>query len=265
MSVMRLLTEYQPAEIYNLAAQSSVSLSFASPVSTLAYNTNSVINLLECIRILNPDVRMYQASSSEMFGNAKRLPVDENSRFDPINPYATSKAAAHWTVRNYREAYGLFCCSGILFNHESFLRSPRFFTKQIIHNALEIAEGRKDKLLVGNIDVRRDFGCAKRYVEAMWLMMQQDSPDDYVVCSGKSISLRDAVCEILDCLDIPQSVIQLDPERYRPSETRDIYGDSSKAREKLGWHYDKPFAMVLREMVEEEKKQRAAGKMQIQS
>jgi len=255
MSAMSLILKHKPAEFYNLAAQSSVSLSFEEPASTLSYNIRSVVNILESIRILDPTIRLYQASSSEMFGNAAKLPVNESSPFDPINPYATSKAAAHWTVRNYREAFDLYCCSGILFNHESFLRSPRFFTKQIIQNAIEISEGRKDKLLVGNIDVRRDFGCAKRYVEAMWLMLQQETADDFVVCSGKSVSLREVVETILACFNIPNDVIEVDPQLYRPSETRDIFGDSEKARTTLNWHYDKPFADVVREIVSEERSQ----------
>lgn len=252
MSAMSLLLKHKPTEIYNLAAQSSVSLSFDEPASTLSYNIRSVVNILESIRILDPSIKLYQASTSEMFGNAAQLPVNESTPFDPINPYATSKAAAHWTVRNYREAYDLYCCSGILFNHESFLRSPRFFTKQIIQNAIDIAAGRKDKLLVGNIDVRRDFGCAKEYVVAMWLMLQQEKADDFVVCSGKSVSLREVTETILDCLEIPHDVIQVDPKLYRPSETRDIYGDNKKARTQLNWHYDKPFSEVIREIVTEE-------------
>lgn len=259
MSAMRLLIEHKPSEVYNLAAQSSVSLSFAEPATTLSYNTQSVANLLECIRILDPQIRLYQASSSEMYGNAQSLPVHELSRFDPINPYATSKSAAHWTVRNYREAYDLFCCSGILFNHESFLRSPRFFTKQIIGNAFDILNGRKKKLLVGNIDVRRDFGCAKRYVETMWLMLQQEKADDYVICSGKSMSLREVVESVVSCLGLPLSVIQADRALYRPSETTDIYGDNSKAKQDLGWEYDRSFSDVIEEMVEEERAFRDAA------
>ncbi len=252
MSAMSLMIEHKPDEIYNLAAQSSVSLSFAEPASTLSYNTRSVVNLLECMRILDQDIRLYQASTSEMYGNSRNLPVDESSPFDPINPYATSKAAAHWTVRNYREAYDLFCCSGILFNHESFLRSRRFFTKQIIGNAFDIKNGKQEKLFVGNIDIRRDFGCARRYVETMYLMLQQDKADDFVVCSGESVSLREVVESILDCVGLPHDVIEVDPRLYRPSETRDIYGNNQKAQTQLDWHYDTPFREVIQEIVEEE-------------
>ena len=168
--VIKLISKYQPDEIYNLAAQSSVSLSFLQPIGTFQFNTISVFNILEAIKMVNGKIKYYQASSSEMYGKVKNLPITEATVLHPLSPYAISKAAAYWTCTHYRESYGIFIGNGILFNHESYLRSPNFFVKKVISDSLKIIRGELDELLVGNIDVKRDFGYAPRYVEAMYLM-----------------------------------------------------------------------------------------------
>ncbi len=191
--VITIIKEVKPDEIYNLAAQSSVSLSFQQPIGTISFNTISVLNLLEAIKLIKPDIKFYQASSSEIFGTSNDLPLTEGSKIHPVSPYAISKVSAYWITRNYREAYNLFACSGFLFNHESFLRSENFFVKKVIKQSVAISGGKAEALQVGDIDIKRDFGWAPDYVEAMHLILAYHQPDDFIICSGKSVSLRSVI------------------------------------------------------------------------
>lgn len=252
--VLKLIDSYLPDEIYNLAAQSSVSLSFKQPIGTFHFNTISVFNLLEAIKMVNPKIRFYQASSSEMYGKVATLPITENTVFHPLSPYAISKASAHWSCIHYRESYGLFIACGILFNHESVLRNTNFFIKKVIKDSLSIKAGKLDMLQVGNIDIKRDFGFAPKYVEAMYLMLQQNSPSDYTVCSGKSITLRSIIEYVFEKLEIPPHRFEVSEKLYRPSDIQDIYGDPAKARKELGWNYDLDFFDVIDGLIEEELK-----------
>lgn len=251
-SVTKIINRYQPDEIYNLAAQSSVGMSFAQPVATIHFNTVSVLNLLEAVRDMDKQVRFYHASSSEMFGRVEGLPVTENTIFHPISPYAVSKVSAHLIARNYREAYSMHISCGILFNHESHLRSSNFFIKKVIQESVKIYYGKCERLQVGHIDLKRDFGYAPRYVEAMWLMLQQDSPDDYLICSGVSVSLRAIIHHVFGRLGIDKNRLVEDEALVRPLDIDDLYGDNTKARIKLGWKYDLNFFKVLDMLIEEE-------------
>jgi GDPmannose 4,6-dehydratase len=250
--VLRILREYQPTELYNLAAQSSVGLSFQQPTSTIQYNVNSVLNLLEAIRITDTSIKFYQASSSEMFGKVPNLPINPETPMHPLSPYAISKATGFWTVVNFRESFNLFACNGILFNHESVLRPRNFFLKKVILDSFKLKNGTISSLSVGNLDVRRDFGFAPRYVEAMWLMLQQEQPRDFVICSGKSVLLRDIVQYIFSKLDLDPGRIKVDKNLYRPVDIYDIYGNNEPARTQLGWTYDLPFERVLDMIIDEE-------------
>lgn len=249
--VMSIIKEYNPNEIYNLAAQSSVSLSFRQPIGTIQFNILSVLNLLEAIRMLNPECRFYQASSSEVFGEAK-LPIKETSGINPISPYSISKASAHWITKNYRDSYGLFSCSGFLFNHESYLRSDNFFIKKVILQAIRIKNGEAETLEVGNIDIKRDFGWAPKYVEAMYLMLQQPHADDYLICSNHSVSLRSIIEYVFNYLNISLDRLVINEKYFRPTEIIDIYGDNTKAKAKLGWEYEMSFYDVLTILINEE-------------
>lgn len=240
-------------EIYNLAAQSSVATSFSSPYSTLSFNINSVLNIVEVIYSSAQHVKLYQASSSDMFGQIPHLPITEDMAFHPLSPYAVSKAAAHWIAKNYRESYGLFISCGILFNHESPLRGNNFFVKKVISQAVDIYYGIRDHIKVGNLDVKRDFGYSPRYVEAMYLMLQQSTPSDYLICSGKSISLREIINYVFHKLQLSNSLIREDSRLYRPLDIPNIYGSNKKAKQELGWKYDIDFKDVLDLMIEEEK------------
>lgn len=250
-SINRIITKYRPEEFYNLAAQSSVAASFNQPIGTIQFNVISVLNILEAIKSINPKIKFYQASTSEMYGNVSQLPITEHTILNPVSPYAISKASAHWIVKNYRESYGMYACSGILFNHESYLRDDLFFVKKVIIAAINIKKGLLDKLKVGNIDIRRDFGSSKSYVEAMYSMLHQKKPDDYIISSGKSILLKDIIEFVFSYLDIPVDKFEVDMTLYRPTEIPDIYGDSSKARKELGWSYERDFRDVLKEIIEE--------------
>jgi GDPmannose 4,6-dehydratase len=243
--IISLFKKYKPDEVYNLAAQSSVGQSFVQPIGTIQFNVISVLNLLEAIKISDYPTRFYQASSSEMYGKVDQLPVKENTPMHPLSPYAVSKASGHWITTNYRESYNLFTCCGILFNHESFLRKPSFFVKKVIAGAIQIKQGKEAKLYLGNIDLKRDFGYAPKYVEAMWLMMQQSTPSDYLICSGQSISLRHIVEYTFDCLEISMDCVEVSPSLLRPTEIEDIYGDNTKAKNELGWEYSYSFQQVL--------------------
>jgi GDPmannose 4,6-dehydratase len=251
-SIINLINEFKPCEIYNLAAQSSVGLSFKQPIGTINFNIISVLNLLEAIRIINSDIRFYQASSSEMYGKVNNLPVKIDTPMHPLSPYAISKASAYWTVVNYRESYGLYACNGVLFNHESFLRTTSFFVKKVVSESVKNKDNPHWKLTVGNIDIKRDFGYSPNYVEAMWLMLQAEIADDYIICSGKSITLRSIIEYLFNKLNISIDKIIIDPDLFRPTDIEDIYGDSTPVKNKLGWNYDVDFYTVLDLMIVEE-------------
>lgn len=255
-NIMGILQRYRLDEVYNLAAQSSVGMSFAQPLGTIEFNSMSVLNLLESLKRTDKGIKFYQASSSEMFGKVENLPVTERTTMHPLSPYGVSKATAHWTTVHYREAFGLFACCGILFNHESFLRRENFFVKKVIKGSLEIAEGKKETLKLGNIDVFRDFGYSPEYVKAMWLMLQSNTPDDYVICSGRSISLRSIVQHVFRRLAISEKALLIDKDLYRPAEIVDIYGNSEKAKAVLNWEYNLDFFDVLNKLIEEERNNR---------
>lgn len=256
--VLTILNSYKPAEIYNLAAQSSVSLSFQQPIGTIEFNVRSVLNILEAIRLSNPAIRFYQASSSEMFGLVNDLPITESSLIHPLSPYAISKVTGHYICINYRESYNMYACSGILFNHESYLRGENFFIKKLIHGALDILNGKEEFLEFGNLDIKRDFGWSEKYVEAMWLMLQQDKPEDFVICSGMSLTLREIVHYVFDKLNLDRNLIRVNPKYFRPTEILDIYGSNEKAKNVLSWNYQMSFFDVLDRIIEEE--QRNYGK-----
>lgn len=252
--VAELISAIQPDEIYNLAAQSSVYQSYKEPINTFEFNTLSVFNLIESIKNINPKIKLYQASSSEMFGRVKKLPITEESLIHPVSPYAISKVAAHYTCVNYRESYEMFISCGILFNHESYLRNDTFFIKKVIRESLEVSLGKRDVLKVGNIDIKRDFGYAPKYVEAMYLMLQQNKPSDFLICSGQSVSLREIIYYIFEKLKISKDLCIIDPTFYRPSDIEDIYGINEKAKKELNWNYDLNFFNVLDILLEEEVK-----------
>lgn len=249
--VISIIKKTQPDEIYNLAAQSSVSMSFQQPIGTIQFNILSVLNLLEAIKLVNNKIKFYQASSSEMYGKVSALPVTEKNALHPLSPYAISKASAHWISINYRESFDLFTACGVLFNHESYLRTPTFFVKKILKSGLLMANGKLDVLRVGNIDIKRDFGYAPRYVEAMWLMLQQAQAADYLISSGQSVTLRSIIEHVFQRLNISLDRLVVDPALFRPTEIEDIYGDPSLARQ-LGWNYQLNFFEVLDLLLEEE-------------
>jgi len=250
--VIALISKYKPDEIYNLSAQSSVGVSFKQPIGTINFNIVSVLNLLEAIRIVKPNIKFYQASSSEMYGKVSNLPVKINTPMHPLSPYAISKASAHWIVINYRESYGLFSCNGVLFNHESFLRSSGFFVKKVISESVQNRNNPGWILKVGNIDIKRDFGYSPNYVEAMWLMLQAKTPNDYIICSGKSITLRSIIEYIFNKLNISLDRIVIDEELIRPTEIEDMFGDNSPAKKELGWNYNLDFFHILDVLIQQE-------------
>lgn len=251
-NITDIFKEFKPDEVYNLAAQSSVGLSFEKPLETIEFNILSVVNLLEAIKNVDKKIRFYQASSSDMFGNIENLPVTENTVIHPTSPYGISKASAHWITINYRESYGLFACCGILFNHESYLRAPNFFVKKVIRTAINIKNGKQSELRVGDIDLRRDFGWAPDYVKAMWLMLQKEKPEDFLVCSGKSVSLKEIIEYVFDKLQIDKGKIVTDKSFFRPNDIKNIYGTNEKAENELGWVCNKNFFSVLDVLIEEE-------------
>lgn len=235
-SLWRIIGTHQPDEFYNLAAQSHVGASFTSPESTFDINATGVLNCLEAIRILKPDTKFYQASTSEMFGDNTNAPQNEETPLSPVSPYACAKVAAHHLIINYRKAYNLFACSGILFNHESPRRGEQFVTRKITKAAARIKLGLQKDLRLGNLEAKRDWGYAKEYVEGMWLMMQHHAPDDYVLGTGKTYTIR----EFIDCIseiagyDLAKHVI-IDEKYMRPSEVPLLLADPSKAKKVLGW------------------------------
>ena len=249
-SVLQVLSKFQPDEIYNLAGQSSVGLSFEQPVETMESISLGTLNLLEAVRFLGQPVKIYNAASSECFGDTQGQPADETTPFRPRSPYGVAKAAAFWEVANYREAYNLFACSGILFNHESPLRPERFVTQKIVAAARRIAAGSREKLSLGNIKIERDWGWAPEYVEAMYLMLQQDEPDDYVIATGHTSSLEDFVAAAFACVKLDwREHCVLDENLLRPTDISVGRGNPAKAKQKLGWQAKKLMPDVVREMV----------------
>jgi GDPmannose 4,6-dehydratase len=251
MSLIEILHQYRPSEIYNLAAQSFVPTSFNQPVLTGEFTALGVTRMLEAIRLVDPKIRFYQASSSEMFGKVVEVPQRESTPLYPRSPYGVAKVYGHWITVNYRESYNLFGCSGILFNHESPRRGLEFVTHKITHAAARIKLGLANELRLGNLEARRDWGFAGDYVRAMWLMLQQDTPDDYVVATGETHSVEEFVEETFSYLDLDwrQYVVQ-DPKFYRPAEVDLLVGDPSKAGRVLGWEPNVDFRGLVRLMVD---------------
>jgi GDPmannose 4,6-dehydratase len=250
-SVLQELARFQPDEVYNLAGQSSVGLSFEQPVETLESISIGTLNLLEGIRFLNRDIRLYNAGSSESFGDTGNTPANEQTPFRPRSPYAVAKSAAFWQVANYREAYGLSACSGILFNHESPLRPERFVTQKIVRAAFRIAAGSNERLTLGRLDIQRDWGWAPEYVEAMWQMLQQPQPEDFVIATGETHSLQDFVAEAFAAVNLDwRDHVDTDPALMRPSDISISRADPSSAKAKLGWQAQTRMTGVVKKMVE---------------
>lgn len=250
-SLIRILDKHQPDEVYNLAAQSFVPTSFEQPVFTGEVTALGVTRILEAIRIVNPKIKFYQASSSEMFGKVREVPQNENTPFYPRSPYGVAKVYGHWITVNYRESYGIFACSGILFNHESPRRGLEFVTRKVSYGVAKIKLGLANELRLGNLDARRDWGYAGDYVKAMWLMLQQPEPDDYVVGTGETHSVRE-LCEVAFSyvgLDWRKYVVQ-DPAFFRPADVDLLVADSTKARTKLGWKPTVTFEELVKMMVD---------------
>ncbi|WP_080059058.1 GDP-mannose 4,6-dehydratase [Spirosoma aerolatum] len=235
-SVLQALLKIKPDEVYNLAGQSSVGLSFEQPVETLESISIGTLNLLEAIRFSDLPIKFYNAGSSECFGDTGSLSADENTPFRPRSPYGVAKAAAFWQVANYREAYQLHACTGILFNHESPLRPERFVTQKIVASACRIAQGSNEILTLGNINIARDWGWAPDYVEAMWLMLQQRSADDYVIATGRTHQLRDFIQVVFDEVGLNwEEHTNIDESFFRPTDIAEGHANPSKAHQKLGW------------------------------
>jgi len=250
-SLNTILRQVVPDEIYNLGAQSHVRVSFDVPEYTTDVTAVGTVRILEAIRELGIRPKFYQASSSEMFGKVVETPQTETTPFYPRSPYACAKVFAYHTTVNYREAYGLFACNGILFNHESERRGETFVTRKITRAATRIKMGLQDKLFLGNLDAKRDWGYAKDYVEAMWLMMQAEKSDDYVIATGETHSVKEFVQEVFSYLDMDwKEFVQIDPWYYRPSEVDFLQGDSTKARRELGWEPKVGFRELVRLMVD---------------
>jgi GDPmannose 4,6-dehydratase len=267
-NIYRTIEKIQPNEIYNLGSQSFVALSFEEPIFTADVTALGPLRVLEAIRAVKPDTKFYQASSSEMFGKAQAMPQNEKTPFYPRSPYAAAKLFAHWITVNYRESYGIFACSGILFNHESPLRGPEFITRKITNGIARIKNKLQDKIILGNLDAKRDWGYAPEYVEAMWLMLQQDKPDDYVIASGEAHSVREFVerafkYAAFDIVwkgkDVEEKgvdkktgkiLIEISPEFFRPAEVDFLLGDYSKAKERLGWQPRTNFENLVNIMVD---------------
>ena len=273
--IYKLLTQVQPDEVYNLAAQSHVRVSFDMPEYTGNVTALGVVRLLEAIRVLKPDTKFYQASSSEMFGKVVETPQKETTPFYPRSPYGVAKLYGHWITVNYRESYDMFACSGILFNHESPRRGETFVTRKISRGLARIKLGKDTCLYLGNLDAKRDWGFAKDYVEAMWLMLQQDQPEDFVIATGVTTTVRDFIkmafaeagaevefkgegvaeigiiksCDASTALKVGQEVVCVEPKYFRPTEVELLIGDATKAKEKLGWEPKCTLQELVKEMV----------------
>jgi len=252
-STANIIDSVKPDEIYNLAAQSQVRTSFEIPVYTAAATGIGALNILEAIK--GKGIKLYQASSSELYGGVYTTATNENTPFHPRSPYAIAKLFAHWSVVNHREAYGTFACSGILFNHESPRRGPTFVTKKIVDAAVRISRGLQDKLYLGNLDSRRDWGYAEDYVEAMYLMLQQPVPDDYVIATGEAHSVRDFLDAAFGYLNLDWTKhVEIDERLFRPTEVNILIGDASKAKRVLRWTPQVKFEELVRLMVDAELK-----------
>jgi GDPmannose 4,6-dehydratase len=261
-----VMREVEPDEIYNLAAMSFVAASWTQPVLTADFTGIGVTRMLEAMREAAPDARFYQASSSEMFGKVLEVPQNENTPFYPRSPYGVAKAYGHFITVNYRESYDLFACSGILFNHESPRRGLEFVTRKVTHGAAAIKLGLNDALALGNLDAKRDWGYALDYVEAMWLMLQQDEPDDFVIATGEAHSVRELVDISFQHVGVdPDEHVKLDPRFLRPAEVDHLIGDCAKAREKLGWEPRTTFEELVRLMVDADLELLARGVPQQQA
>jgi len=249
-SVLQIITKYEPDEVYNLAGQSSVGLSFQQPVETLESIATGTLNLLEVIRFSKLPIKLYNAGSSECFGETPPQGADETTPFRPRSPYAVAKSTAYWQVANYREAYNLFACSGILFNHESPLRPKRFVTQKIISTAWAIKNGETDVLNLGNLNIKRDWGWAPEYVEAMWKMLQHPAPEDFVIATGESNSLEDFVKITFDTLDLDyREYVKTDTALQRPTDILFGKGNPEKAGKLLGWRAKTRMADVIKKMI----------------
>lgn len=250
-SLIHILEEVQPDEVYNLAAQSFVGTSWQQPVATGQITGLGAVNVLEAIRTVNPKIKFYQASTSEMFGLVQDPIQSETTPFYPRSPYGVAKLYAHWMTTNYRESYNMFACSGILFNHESPLRGIEFVTRKVTNAVARIKLGLQDKLLLGNIDAQRDWGHAKDYVRAMWLMLQQATPEDYVIATGKTTSVREMCHIAFEHVGlIAEDYIQIDPALFRPAEVDILLGNPAKAKRQLGWEPQIALPTMIQEMVD---------------
>jgi len=254
-SVVQAVKKHAPDEIYNLAGQSSVGLSFEQPCETIESITVATLNLLEAIRVLQMPIRLFNAGSGDCFGNTEGKPAGENTPFRPQSPYGAARAAAFWEVSSYREAYNIFACSGILFNHESPLRPDRFVTRKIVRTACRIAKGSPEKLNLGNIDVQRDWGWAPEYVEAMWLMLQQQAPEDYIIATGETHPLEDFVQAVFASLNLDwQEHVNQNPDLLRPTDVLISRANPEKAARELNWKAKYMMPDVAKMLVEEEMK-----------
>lgn len=253
--ILQALVDVDPDEIYNLAGQSSVGLSFQQPVETLESIAHATLTLLEAIRFLHKPIRFYNAASGDCFGETRSSsPATEDSQFRPRSPYAVAKAAAFWEVANYREAFGLFSCSGILFNHESPLRPARFVTRKVVQAAVRIADGESIRLKLGQVSVIRDWGWAPEYVDAMWRMLQQDVPRDYVIATGKSYSLEEFIASVFGAVNLDwRDHADIDPTLFRASEIAENYADPSRAHRELGWSAKLCLEDIVARLVEAER------------
>jgi len=262
LSLIRVIADVRPHEFYNLAAMSFVPASWDQPFLTGEFNSQGVTRVLEAIRHVDPSIRLYQASSSEMYGKVREVPQTELTPFYPRSPYGVSKVFGHYITVNYRESYGLFACSGILFNHESPRRGLEFVTRKVTHGVARIALGLADSLALGNLEAHRDWGFAGDYVRAMWQMLQQDAPDDYVVATGVSHSVQDLVETAFGHVGLDwRRYVKTDPKFLRPAEVDHLIGDASKARRVLGWTPSVDFGGLIRMMVDAdvERLKKAAG------
>jgi len=251
--ILQLISDYEPDEIYNLAGQSSVALSFEMPFETFESISIANLNLLEAIRILKMPIKLYNAGSSDCFGNTNGTAATENTPLKPRSPYGVAKAAAYWQVANYREAYNMFACTGILFNHESYLRPKRFVTRKIVSTACRIARGSSEKLLLGNISIERDWGWAPEYVNAMWMMLQQQQSDDYIIATGSTFSLKNFIVNVFEYLNLDwNDYVQTDKKFLRPTDIQTISADPSKAEKLLHWKAKYSASDVAKMMVDAE-------------
>ncbi len=251
VSMFNILRDHRPSEVYNLAAQSFVQTSWSQPMLTGETTALGVTRVLDAIRTVDPEIRFYQASSSEMFGKVLEVPQREETPFYPRSPYGVAKVYGHWITVNYRESYDLHASSGILFNHESPRRGLEFVTRKVTHGVARIKAGLDTKLSLGNLDAQRDWGFAADYVRAMWLMLQQDTPDDYVVATGETHSVKELVELSFAAVDLDwEKYVEIDPRFLRPAEVDLLVGDPAKAEKTLGWHRDIDFSALVQMMVE---------------